>query len=344
MNENEPTLDEWRELFAASLAFYKLRSWEWMWDSDVVAVQDPETGQYGFGCVMGRAGEYLGFALYRGAEGLLVIREMQSGRLSPDDPEHLYRQNELLLGFVDRGDLDKDDLRLIRDVGLKFRGRSAWPQFRSLLPGYHPWFLTGPEARFLTVAIRQVMDVAVRFKEDPDLIPPFNGADFRGRTNAESKGRRAWRDIWLEAQHIEPEEKPPVPVDPGRLAAIAESAVQRQGVWEIDSFYSPKAVLDKKGERPYYPKIFLCVDQKSELILATVLAGPEDYHEEHVESFVSLLEQIHAIPREIQARADEALIMIEEVTEALDIRAVKTARLRVLGEIKANLLDYLMRE
>ena len=63
---------------------------------------------------------------------------------------------------------------LIKKLGLKFRGRKQWPVFRSYMPGYFPWFLTKEDALFLTTAIEQSIDVALRFKKDKDLLISYN--------------------------------------------------------------------------------------------------------------------------------------------------------------------------
>ena len=44
----------------------------------------------------------------------------------------------IMLSFEDRDALQEEDLAVIRGLGLSFRGRQAWPLFRSYRPGYLP--------------------------------------------------------------------------------------------------------------------------------------------------------------------------------------------------------------
>ena len=72
--------------------------------------------------------------------------------------------------FGARRDLDKNDLKVVKDLGRKFRGSNAWPQFRSMQPGYLPWFLTEDEAKFLTLCLAQARQIALRFAKDPTCL------------------------------------------------------------------------------------------------------------------------------------------------------------------------------
>jgi len=49
----EPTIIEWKNLFAAGKRFKQHEYWKYMWDADVFGVKNPETGKIGYCCVMG---------------------------------------------------------------------------------------------------------------------------------------------------------------------------------------------------------------------------------------------------------------------------------------------------
>ena len=53
MDEDSPTKQEWQELFAALREFKKTAPWRWMYNSDLFGVQNPESGEIGYCCVMG---------------------------------------------------------------------------------------------------------------------------------------------------------------------------------------------------------------------------------------------------------------------------------------------------
>ena len=78
------------------------------------------------------------------------------------------------LGLVIDANLTKDDLKVLKQLGLKFRGSNAWPQFRSFQPGYYPWHLTESEAKYLTLCLEQARDVALCLEKDPDWLSAPN--------------------------------------------------------------------------------------------------------------------------------------------------------------------------
>ena len=110
----------WKNLYAAALAFRDIAPWEWMSDSDVFGVQNPEDGEIGYCCVLGELGEVLGLVVYLGTEGLEQHRNIQSGKLHAGSPEFIYRQHCLTAWLGDRNELDKTDLKVVKQLGLKF--------------------------------------------------------------------------------------------------------------------------------------------------------------------------------------------------------------------------------
>jgi hypothetical protein len=125
-----PDTREWRRLYEATVRVKGISPWEWMTEADVFGVQNPETGELGFVSVMGMLGEHYAVSLYLGSEGIHGYLNLQE--LGPfADPEALIQIPQLQASFEDREQLDKRDREVIKELGLKFRGRNAWPWFRS---------------------------------------------------------------------------------------------------------------------------------------------------------------------------------------------------------------------
>lgn len=66
--------------------------------------------------------------------------------------------------------------------------------FRSYRPGYAPWHLTGPKARFLAVALRQAVDVARRFRDDDAVLGPQVAGCIPFRVPEGDGTDNLWRD------------------------------------------------------------------------------------------------------------------------------------------------------
>jgi len=149
---------------------------------------------HGFDYVMGNLGEHYALGVYLGAEGLATYLQIQSGVFEPPDISALLIQKCLMASYEDREFLEQPDRALIKELGLKFRGRNAWPLFRSYRPGYHPWFVTNTEARFLTIALVQAVDVALRLKHDPQLLTPPRKGHYLVRVSEQRADGLHWSD------------------------------------------------------------------------------------------------------------------------------------------------------
>jgi len=71
----------------------------------------------------------------------------------------MHYQDCLMCSFEDRNELTGADRKQIKDLGLTFRGKNAWPMFRRMEPGFYPWSIDAKECVFLTQAIQQVLVV-----------------------------------------------------------------------------------------------------------------------------------------------------------------------------------------
>ena len=136
--EPQPTLEEWRALYTAALAFRDLACWQWMYDSDVFGVQDPETGIIGYCCVMGNLGKMLALGVYPGEAALATLDALRNRTEEPPDPTILHDQDCLMTSFGERGLLTDRDHQLFKQLGLTFRGKTAWPWLRKFSAGLFP--------------------------------------------------------------------------------------------------------------------------------------------------------------------------------------------------------------
>ena len=337
--EEEPTISDWKALYQAALEFKEIEAWTWMYDSDVFGVQDPAGGEIGYCCIMGNLGEMFALALYLGSEGLESYMRVASEppMVSPEALETMLTQKCLMASFGSREELTKEDRQVIKRLGLKFRGRTAWPLFRSYRPAYHPWYLTIDEARFLTLALQQAREVCLRFKGDPALFDPPQEELWFVRVPEETGEGLIWKDAWLEPDLLEEEELPTVPIDELRLARLKKAVQFMDAIWEMDFFLSPSAVQESKGERPYYPYLTMTVDHRSGFIFGTDLAPPESHLIEFPLRFLALAERLKKLPTELWVKREDAYDLLEPLTSRLGIELYLVDELESLEEARTAL-------
>jgi Domain of unknown function (DUF6930) len=333
--EPSPTLEQWRGLFTAADAFRKLAPWKWTSDSQLFAVKDPAEDRTGYCSVLGEGGEVFGLAAYLGADGLGFYRMIQSSMIQPEVSEVAFHQRCLLVTFGPRNELQPPDLQIVKDLGLKPKGRKGWPLFRSYRPGCPPWFLTQAEAVFFTRILEQSTGLCSRLSEDPELLIPYEEDLIFTRVRVENS---SWADRWLEREGFPEDEGVAVAQDKARLTRIARAARKKHGTWETDLFYSPLTVTDR--DRPYFPRMVLFVDGDSGLVLAADTLPPEKNNADVIlEAFLDLAERSRALPRVLEVLRLGAQDALKPVAKKLGVKVWLKDDLPMLEEAKTSFLQ-----
>lgn len=333
-----PLSPVWRNLYHAAVDFKNLAPWEWMYDSDLFGVQNPATGEIGYCAIMGALGEVLGIAVYLGSGGLEAYYQMTEGRIPVS--EIVCRQKCLSLSFEDRDFLSKKDLNLIKELGLKFRGRNAWPLFRSYLPGYYPWYLAVEEAEFFTLVLQQVGDTARRFNFDPGLLDSRKANYFFVRVPEKAGNILIWKDAFLKHTPLARGKSSVEPVDEIRLQTL-KTSFKLQGVWEGDYFYVPVPVEENKGQRRYYPLLMLFVDAKAGLILHGCNSSIKNFPNDYQSAFINAMEKNQAIPKEILITQKDLVEILEPIASRLKIKVKVVKKLKNATAAKSYFYEML---
>ena len=263
-------MEEWGRLYAAAGRVKEMAPWKWMMEYNVFGVRNPERDEVGFVSVMGSGGEHFGVGLYQGAVALydfLALREADSV-----ETERVLEIPQLQASFEDRGRLEKEDRDTIKNLGLKFRGANNWPMFRNYAPGMFPWFLTSSEARFLTTALEQLLDVAPRVRDNEDVLSGEEDDEFLVRVPRVENARLVWEDKIMRVPEPELKKAAPAPLDPQLLESL-KKLPEVTNVIEIGLTMLPMPVREKK-DRPFFPYLLMLVDASSGVILGNDMLQP----------------------------------------------------------------------
>ncbi|MDQ3754185.1 MAG: hypothetical protein M3371_05570 [Acidobacteriota bacterium] len=301
-----PSLGEAGQLYEAAVRVKELAPWEWMEESDIFGVQQPETGELGFVSIMGMAEEHFAVALYQGAEGLYGLWDLASGDLE-ENPQRLLEIPQLQASFEDRDGLDKQDREVIKKLGLKFRGAHAWPMFRSYRPGFMPWFVTAEESRFLTLALEQTLAVAPRVRENPDLLVDEDDEEDESYLVRVPAPEPVSIPVVLDVETV------------GQLKQLP----QRDFELEIDLLAMPTPI-GERGERPSLPYLLLLADARSGMIIGFELMKVESSLAE-MQGQIPLklshtLAQAGTVPTEISVRSEMLLQLLNPLCQILQIK------------------------
>ena len=339
ISKKNPTKEDWEGLYQAAIRFKENSPWVWMENGDLFAVENPFDGETGYCSVLGNGGQEFGLVLFLGAEGYNAYMRLMMDESETVRPEPILDTCALSVLFVNRDELARPDMAVIRSLGLNFRGNNAWPLFRSQRPGYLPWYLEKEEALFLTSALQQAVNVVIRVRDnDLDL---FAGSDADlVLTRYFYEGQ--WLDEWRKPRVAEEQVRVSVTLDKERLRRLHDATGKKSGSWELDLFILP-AAIDSGTGRPYYPNCILAVERNQGLIVGTDLLGPGLSLKEKQEAFIRLLEKATPLPQEIRVGNKEVGQLVEPVAEELGI-SISIAPLRLLGHARRSLFEHVSRK
>jgi hypothetical protein len=339
MAENSPSLEEWRKLYEAFTRLREMAPWEWMKETDIFGVQNPETDELGFVSVMGMLGEHYAVAFYLGAKGLYSFWNFQDTG-PPGIPEQYFEVRQLQASFEDRNELKDKDREIIKELGLTFRGRQAWPLFRSFRPGFYPWFLEAQEARFLTSVLEQTLDVAPRFKEDRSLLDPFDDDRYLVRAPRQEGTMLTWKDRVVRVPPPEPS-KITTATDVQALEELKRLPRSLHTI-EID-FFMMRSVVHEKDARPYFPYMLLLVEASRGIVLGGELLSPEASLEAMWGSIgthvVKSLVGVRIVPQQISVRSDLLLGLLQPLADELGFQLKQSPFLPGLDPAREALLE-----
>jgi len=175
MSKRQALAQKWRPLYETADRIKELAPWQWMEEKDIFGVQDPETGDIGFVSVMGLLGEHLCIGVYLGVNAIhqfWALEELADTHDQMEIASRLLVIPQMQASFENQDMVEKEDAGIMRKLNLTYRGRAAYPLFRSYHPGCPPHYLDMDKISFLNHILEQTLNVAPRYQKDKRLLYP----------------------------------------------------------------------------------------------------------------------------------------------------------------------------
>jgi hypothetical protein len=324
----------WKQLYSVADRVQDLRPWEHLDDLDLVVVRDQPGGQTGYGAFMGSGGSLFGYCAYRGAEGFEVYKGLISGKISATADDYISILNCLKLEFGPRNDLQPDDHAVIKTLGLSFRGKHSWPEFRSMIPGHPPWFLTEAEVVFLTLNLHAACYHSERIVRG-EIDESFREGECLVYTpNQGSPGFVAGWEPWPEP--AKRAEATPL-LNLTAINAIRAAKHGTGGAWEADVFYLPSTILDR--DRPYYLRLAIVCDE-SGLVIGVEPSPPDrSNHQILADTICSTAQKRGVIPGTIFVKGPAEAAALAPLAKALGFATRRQKNLRAIAAFKKAAMD-----
>jgi hypothetical protein len=328
-----------QQMYGLASKLYGLHPWRLLDEDNLIVVRDSVSGELYYCSVMGALGEVFSMHAYIGAEGLRQFLKIKAGEVA-DPGEFLASTHCVYVEFVRNAELLRQDKELLAALGHpKGRGLAS-PIFRTIRPGFLPWFVTEDEARTLEECIRAVIVVCARI---------VGQESFKFWAEADSYPmvtRREGTEPRFDVEIFRPVLAPEPPVAPVKLAEEIVLQLRGQdykvrGVMELDHIQSG-AAIGKKGERSACASIALAVDAESGMVLApeatdsTVAAA-----EALAKVFLKAIQASRTLPQEVRVRSQKLKDSLAPLMEGFGVAIRADGRLPASDEARAHLLGYL---
>jgi hypothetical protein len=277
----EASLNQWKQLFEVAQYMKALKPWEHLWDLDVITISLPEYKENFYCSIMGKEGNVFAVGVYDGTEAIHDFYEMANHENIPWEQLIRY-QNNLMCYFGNRTDLEKVDLKIIKELGIKFYGKNDWIYFRSFERGYAPFMLNGEEVVTLTEVLQELgraleifltNKIPVDFEKGNTLLRQFNHT------------RKEWDT--LEAPNKLPHRKYPLPVITDEL--LLARLKKQKSTWciiELDTLYLNASIKDENYEKPILPVLLALADFRTGTVLNQEMLMPDD---DDVEAIINMI-------------------------------------------------------
>jgi len=317
--EDAPTFEAMKTLFVRAGEVYRRQPWDDMQEVDLVMFEHPISGEPCFCSVVGAMGESLAVQVYIGVDSYSWFRDIHAGaKVSFGD--FLANQYSVFVNFVRPDELEVDDRELAKWMKHPLDKNTAAPVFRTIRPGYHPWFMTESEARILVQGLEALLAVRGVRSENADV-------DFWSEDGVYPLVRRISEEekaVEYSVQCVEPPAKPAkkrkVPqLDQPRIESILRQRLPSAGILEVDHFYGA-GMIGEEHERKACFRLSIAIDSKSGFAFPPQVCRPQDDTGDLLQDAVlKAIEMKRTLPVEIHVLRQDFKTLLAPIAKALAV-------------------------
>lgn len=340
MQQNSNT--HWQTLYKLAEEFFKLKPWEKMYESDIFAIQSPDTGQYYFISIMGSGGETYSMAAYEGVEALEKFWELED---NPDniDPGFLLTIDNLMLSFDEKQDIEQEQLDRMKQLGIDKRYNDLYPHFvktgQALFPATPQEEYLGEFVHILReglVIIKKALNNHLIIYAEEDDVD-----NYLVRKAEKIDSKLVWKEV---KEHIEaPEQSVSLQYDPNVIARFKQQKPVRD-VIEMDLVIIPKPVQEAENTI-YFPSLLIMVNAKTGFVLMAELLEPLPSFKEMLgelpDKILQYMVNSSIRPTRIKYRSSHLKDIARLFSSDAKIKTWQSYNLPATDEAVESLLDHL---
>lgn len=338
-------LNLWKKLYSLYDELFSLKPWTFLFEDEIFAVKAPESQQEYFISIMGSNEEVYALSAYEGAEALYQFWDLHNSE-SALPTENILLIPHMMVALDDRENIPQKQRSVIKQLGLTYRGRQAWPNIERIEPAYFPAIPGDPQLRDLVHILEQSIHVIQRASKDKSFIhnKDHYEDEYLFREATMDKEQWVWNDTYRRVPESTRKEK--INYTKDRLNAFNELPVGEHRL-EIDLVMIPAPMKDK-NKPACFPFLFLMVDPEADMILDFELMSPRPDFQTMIGSFPdTLLEKLINAgqrPRQISYKSSVIEGIMRWLEDQTDQKTEQTTNLPSLDEAANYLINSMLKQ
>ncbi len=334
---NEVSADSWKKMLTLAVEVKKQAPWGWLFDSDLVCIQHPQTDEYYYCSVMGAAGEHYAIALYEGNEGLYGLYQTLQGYKWESPTQMLAYQKCLMLEFDNAGLVEKTDKQQLKALGFSFRGKDAYPVVKKHDPFLFPWNATQQDIDFFIKALEVLIPFFDTLKGRTKDLPVCDEVS-EGVFAMPGFGYNKAKESYNRQERVTAKASYKWPVKyilDGAMKVKSRLLPVKDASLFFLATILPTKIAENKGERPWFPINFMLFDATSGVMLSMQMYSYQDALKKGIEFFNNFFESQKNIPATICYSESKSLQFLEP---AAAVYGFETAMIELPGFIDEFLM------
>lgn len=300
--------------FTAAENFNTLAPWKFMPGYNVFGVLC-QGGEPRWCVVMGQERSVFGLAMYRGQAGWDYLDAARDMRI--DEFDTGVDTPGCSLWFSDRSEMRPDSVALVKEIGRKYRGKAAWPEFTDMQPGKVAQVPDSSEFSIIATVLEQAL-VHLQLAEKESI--DFKFGQVAKKTVARcQEADGTWHTAWIPTPSVTAEQTPSIHLNELEMVRLRQARRHVDPGWIVDWFYT-FAVIDDESvdQRPYIPVFGIVMDIKTGMILAQDCCHPDKRHQGVADMLMKTMAN-HGVPKHLLVRRPIAVRMLAPMAAFLGI-------------------------
>lgn len=329
-------------LLAVTAEFAALKPWQDMVDSDVVGLTDPVTGDTRLACILGNAGEVFGAAFYRRQTGVRWLVNVLTGHADCMRMDEAASMDALQVQLVPKREMRKEDLSRLKSLDFKPAGTGpVWPQFQSMQPGWHPWFIDQTEAEQLLADVPRLTRFAVLFRRHPDLFDNHLPGQFPFLPNPMPSRPLLLEDLNWRPIILQPEASHPFRPADEQLRHLRALKYEGRTAYEFGSRVVSGGAVLERGRRSYSRLSLLMEHQRGVVLGFDLSLAGKPLMEAAGSALIKTLLAVGSLPGTLWIDDNRLEPILGPLCQQLNVKLQLSKKLNCLADAEASLESFM---